>query len=146
MKKVISLSMIWLLALPFYNWANEFTPCCADHSVMVKVWMDSLKELVTKVKAEDENQFYRKSHKAEGVTYLQFIVQTTGEGIDHYKEMIAKSDRSILNMEVFRQSQRAVEALQERAGNYLSKLKAAATDKESKAILEGIVLELKLEN
>jgi hypothetical protein len=145
MKKMLSLCIIGVLAFPSYSLANEFTPCCADHAEIVKVWMDSLHDLVARVRAENEEQFYRKSHKPEAVTNLQFIVQTTGEGLDHYNEMIAKSDATIVNMDVFKRSRKAVEGVRQKAGQYLERLKAAGTtDKESKAIVEGIILELKI--
>ena len=144
MKRVMVLSLSLLLGIPGYFLSSTFVVCCEDHSDMVKVYLDSLKSLVVKVKAEPEEQFFRMSHKKEGLTYLNFLVQTSREGIQHYEEMISKLDKVVTNMEDFKLSQKAVESLQKKAQQYAARVKTAKDDKEAKAIIEKIDLDLQL--
>lgn len=143
MKRSVSLAMTLLLVVPFSPLAGVFIPCCKDHQETVGVWLDSMRELVAKVKTEDEEQFYRKHHRTESLTYLAFLIQSTEEGLNHYGEMIEKGDSAILDMASFKESRDTVLTLRNQAAELATRIKAAKADKEAKVIIEGIVLELK---
>ncbi|HVN82160.1 MAG TPA: hypothetical protein VMW38_24465, partial [Terriglobia bacterium] len=91
MNKKLIVSLVLILSVPFCFLGSGFQPCCDDHADTVKAYLDSMKELVAKVKAENLEQFSQKSHRQEGMTYLRFVSQSSLEAARHYNEMIVKS-------------------------------------------------------
>jgi len=143
MNKKLIVSLIFILTARFSLLAENFQPCCDDHADTLKAYLDSMKDLVARVKAENLEQFYQKSHRQEGLTYLRFVSQSSLEAARHYNEMIVKSDPGIKNLEEFEQSQKMVENLQKQALHLAAQIKAAKDDRGAKALIEKIVLELK---
>ena len=143
MTKRMVVSLVLLLSVPLFSLANGFVACCDDHADTVKAYLDSLNDLVLKVKAENLEQFFRKSHKQEGLTYLKFVSQASLEAVRHYNEMILKSDPTINNMEEFKLSEKTMEALQKKALQLAGQIKGAKDDKEAKFLIVKINLELK---
>ena len=143
MKKRLIISQVLLLLVPSYFLANGFVACCDDHVDTVNAYLNSMKDLVAKVKTENLAQFYRKSHKQEGITYLKFVAQSSSEAVEHYNEMILKADPAIKNLEEFKLSEKAMERLQKKSQQLTGQIKAAKEDKEAKVLIERMNLELK---
>jgi SepF-like predicted cell division protein (DUF552 family) len=143
MNKKLIVSLVLILSVPFCFLANGFQACCDDHADTVKAYLDSVKDLVARVKAENLEQFFQKSHRQEGLTYLKFVSQSSLEAVQHYNEMILKSDPAIKNLEEFKQSQKVVESLQKKAQQLAGQIKAARDDRGAKILIEKIALELK---
>lgn len=143
MTKKWFVSLVLLLSMSRYFLANGFVACCDDHVDTVMVYLNSIKDLVTKVKAENAEQFFRKSHRQEGITYLKFVAQSSSEGVQHYSEMISKSDPAIKNLEEFKLSQKVMEGLQKNTQRLITQIRAAKNDREAKSVIEKITLELR---
>jgi glycine cleavage system pyridoxal-binding protein P len=68
--------------------------CCPTHFQILKAYQESAEALVEKVKAESLEDFEKRYHDKEALTYLNLAVESMGEIADHYKQMGASEDEA----------------------------------------------------
>ncbi|MFI5174206.1 MAG: hypothetical protein ACHQKY_05080 [Terriglobia bacterium] len=68
--------------------------CCPTHFQILKAYQESAQGLVDKVKAESLEEFEKRYHDKEALTYLDLVSGSLSEIADHYKEMGASEDEA----------------------------------------------------
>ena len=85
--------------------------CCPTHFQILKAYQESAQALVEKVKAESLEDFEKRYHDKEALTYLNLVAESLGEIADHYKQTGASEDEA------------AARSAQDRVAKYISQLK-----------------------
>jgi histidyl-tRNA synthetase len=103
--------------------------CCPTHFQILKAYQEFMQSLVEKVKAETADEFEKRYHDKEALSYLGLIQTSLEEVAAHYKELTAAEDEA---------TTRAVLA---RVENYVKQLKGLRPA-EAKKLVESIDVRL----
>lgn len=99
--------------------------CCPVHFQILKAYQESMQTLVGKVKGESVEEFEKRYHDKEALTYLGLLSGSLSEIADHYKELGAADDEAV------------VRGTLERIDKYTKQLKIAK-GAEAKKLVESI--------
>lgn len=84
---LLPLGVCFLLIFSLSLFSAIKNPCCPTHFEIVKAYQDSMQSLVEKVKAESVDDFEKRFHDKEALTYLDLLHGVLTEVDAHYKEL-----------------------------------------------------------
>jgi len=99
--------------------------CCPVHFQILKAYQESMQTLVEKVKGESVEDFEKRYHDKEALTYLGLLSGSLSEIADHYKELGDADDEAV------------VRSTLEKVDKYTKQLKTAK-GAEAKKLVESI--------
>lgn len=124
---VLGVCALLVLSLQLYSAVKN--ECCPTHFQVLKAYQDSLQTLVDKVKGESLEEFEKRYHDKEALTYLDLVRNSLDEISSHYKELNGVDDEA------------AARAALVRVDKYIKHLKGAKSA-EAKKLIESVEVKI----
>ncbi len=125
----VALSITAFLVFSVHLFSAVKNECCPGHFQVLKAYQESMQTLVDKVKGENVEDFERRYHDKEALTYLDLLKSALDDIDGHYKEMNNTDDET------------AVAKTLERVEKYAKQLRSMK-GAEAKKLVESIDVSL----
>ncbi len=94
---LMALSVLALLVVSVEVFPAVKSECCPTHFQVLKAYQESIQTLVQQVKKEDLQEFERRYHDKEALSYLDLLNSALEDIAAHYKELNDPEDEALVN-------------------------------------------------